>query len=393
MSAPAPRTTTGWFSWYWGPGLNLIYWQRRQSGHIVGAALERSRWIADLIAELPDTPAASGTELDSSTPLTIRLVEAGGGTVYEWGRFRPAESAAPTGQIRLSAPLEAWQLQIFAPLNVMTEDAGDAAHFNLLAGLVIAGFTLTVLAVIFYQQYARDVREATQRVSFVNQVSHELRTPLTNIRMYAELVGADLERLADVPDESQRRVGVIVAETGRLSRLIDNVLAFARQDRDTLTLSVRLCQIDEVVTNVLSRFQGSLNQLGIAAELDLQSPDPCLADPDAIEQILENLISNVEKYAAAEQWMKVTTRQEGGTSRITVADRGPGILPSDREQVFEPFWRASHELNQAAGTGIGLAIARHMARLHGGDLTLLDTDQGATFQLVLSTPPIPGADR
>ena len=390
-AVPSPtgaRPASGWFTWYWGPGLNLMYWQRRPAGHIVGAALERSRWIADLIGGLPDTSAPTGDE--SSTPLKIRLVEAGGDVVYEWGQFLPEPSAVPSGQIRLSKPLEAWQLHVFAPLSELTQSADDAAYFNLLAGLTVAGVALTVLALIFYQQYARDMREAGQRVSFVNQVSHELRTPLTNIRMYAELIDSDMEKLADVSEESQRRVGVIVAETGRLGRLIDNVLTFARQERNALQLSVRRCEVDGVINSVVARFQGSLDQLNIITELDLHAEEPCLADPDALEQILENLISNVEKYAATGQWMQLTSGQQDGRTTVTVADRGPGIPTHVRDRVFEPFWRASDDLNQAAGTGIGLSIARQMARLHGGDLTLAPSPQGTTFRLELSTPPVLG---
>jgi signal transduction histidine kinase len=209
-------------------------------------------------------------------------------------------------------------------------------------------------------------------VSFVNQVSHELKTPLTNIRMYADLVEADLDGLPDeAADEIRPRLGVIQSESERLCRLIANVLTFARRQRKTLRLSPAPCCIDEVVQDVVARFRPALERLGVECEFSAGAGKIVSADADVVQQIVGNLISNVEKYAAAGQWMSIATREEGGRTIITVADRGPGIAPALRELIFEPFWRGDHGIHGVAGTGIGLAIARELARLHGGDVTLV----------------------
>ena len=106
--------------------------------------------------------------------------------------------------------------------------------------------------------------------------------------------------------------------------------------------------------------------------------------------ILCNLISNVEKYAADGKSLLLETsqREEGASvvSTITVSDHGAGIPDQHREQVFKPFWRAGDQLSDAAGTGIGLSISRDLARLHGGDLILLNTHPGCQFQTQLRTP-------
>jgi signal transduction histidine kinase len=90
--------------------------------------------------------------------------------------------------------------------------------------------------------------------------------------------------------------------------------------------------------------------------------------------------------------MSVTTRQKDGRTVITVADRGPGVDPALRGEVFQPFRRGDHGVSGVAGTGIGLSIARQLARLHGGDVTLIETPQGATFQVELATPEAAGED-
>lgn len=378
--APA-RQAGDWFVWNWGPGINLIYWQRRENGHIVGVAVERSRWIADIIAELPDTPnIVQGAE---SVPSRIQIVESGKDVIYKWGPFDPAFEEPPTTEIRLSSPLSAWQLQTFVPMQLMT--AGRSGTFNLIAGLVISGLALIGLAYAIDLQFGRELREASRRVSFVNQVSHELRTPLTNIRMYAELLDRDLDSLEENIEQPRRRLSVILSESQRLTRLIGNVLAFARQEKQTLRVCRKEVIVDEIIQSVLDSFRPSLEQKEIEVELDLNAAQSVMIDPDILEQILGNLISNVEKYAADGKWMKIHSSQSAQAIKLAVSDHGPGIDPSNHGKVFEPFWRASDELSQSAGTGIGLTIVRFLARLHGGDVQVQSTDVGIQFEVNIGT--------
>ena len=134
-----------------------------------------------------------------------------------------------------------------------------------------------------------------RRVGFVNQVSHELRTPLTNIRLYAEL----LERRLDEDEENRSYLDIIVAECARLSRLIGNVLTFARRSRGALTVHPVEGSVDETLRSVADQFRPSFEAKGMEIALDLDAPRPFAFDPDAVEQIVGNLLSNVEKYAAA----------------------------------------------------------------------------------------------
>jgi signal transduction histidine kinase len=111
-----------------------------------------------------------------------------------------------------------------------------------------------------------------------------------------------------------------------------------------------------------------------------------MLDPDAVEQIVGNLLSNVEKYAPGAP-VTVTTALEGDRAILTVHDGGLGIPPGEREAVFAPFVRLSDRLTEGvAGTGIGLTIARTLARLHGGELRIVATDVGACFEATLAAP-------
>ena len=376
----APDQAYGWYTWYWGSGLNLIFWRRSPVGHVFGIELNRARLLADIIAELPDTDPAD-PKLPSGR---IRMVNAKGEAIYQWGRYEPPKDMRPAAQVALSPPLGAWRLDYFAP----PADSGGGLVLNLIAAGVVIGVALIILAVYFYRESAREIREAMQRVSFVSQVSHELKTPLTNIRMYAEL----LEN--EVPEDDEKaaqHLGIVVSESQRLSRLINNVLTFARKQRDKLTLRPSPGAVDDLVASVIESFTPALESRDVTVTFNSGAAETVRFDADAVEQILGNLFSNVEKYAAAGGAMDVASRQEGDTTTITVSDKGPGIPRDQREKVFDPFHRLSDKLTDGvAGTGIGLSLARDLARLHGGDLRLVPSEEGASFEVTLNTPRAEG---
>ncbi|HRA86853.1 MAG TPA: HAMP domain-containing sensor histidine kinase [Planctomycetaceae bacterium] len=380
---PQLPASDGWFVWYWDRGLNLVYWQRRPTGHIVGAALERSRWIADVIAVLPETM-ETGTAADRLNN-SCRVVNAASETVYDWG-LEIEENAVPFCEIPVAAPLASWRLQCFVPESQMLAGSGRSAIISLTTGLSAFTLTLVVLAWLLYRDYSRDIREATQQVSFVNQVSHELKTPLTNIRMYAELLGRDLDEAdQEYAARPRARLDVITSEAQRLSRLIGNVLTFARQKRKTLEPRPRDTNVSDLVHQIVDRFGPSLSEHGIVATVEASTGQTLSVDPDFVEQILGNLINNVEKYAASGKQLIVRCGVTASRATINVIDAGPGIPVEHRASVFLPFTRLSNDVRASTGTGIGLSIARDLARLHRGDVTLMDAPQGCWFRVELGS--------
>lgn len=378
-----PSASSGWFVWYWERGLNLIFWQRRPSGHVVGAALERARWMSDLLADLPETRVA-GHGTQSSFPSQFRLVNAGSDSVYRWGEFKTETADEPLVEVAVAEPLAAWRLQCFVPDEQFAIGTGRSAYVGLAGGLLAVAVAVAACAALLWRDYSRDMRQASQQVSFVNQVSHELKTPLTNIRMYAELLERDLDSLDDeTAGRSRQRLDVILGEGQRLSRLIGNVLTFARQQRRTLEPQLTEVLVDEVLQRTLERFRPSLDELQIEVVTELAASEPARIDADFLEQIVGNLISNVEKYATSGKSLRISSRVENDSVIVDVADAGSGIPKSDRDRVFAPFIRGSNEINAVAGTGIGLSIARELARLHGGDLMLLESATGCVFRIVL----------
>ena len=383
---PAPfLPSNGWFVWYWDRGLNLIYWQRRPSGHIVGAALERARWISDLISWLPETDRSASKQESSDVQTAFRVLSSSSEVVYEWGDDVTTD-AVPFCEAPVAAPLASWRLQCFIPPDQIATGGGRSAYLGFAAGLGAFAITLTSLAWLLYRDYSRDMREASQQVSFVNQVSHELKTPLTNIRLYADLLEHDLEQVeADQSEKPLRRLEVISSEAQRLSRLIGNVLTFARQQRDTLQLHPVSVNVIELVRQIADRFTPSLQNHGIEIQVSGEPGNDLWLDPDFVEQILGNLISNVEKYAATGRRLEIRVAVSSGLATIDVIDLGPGIPAAHRASVFQPFSRLSSDLRASTGTGIGLSITRELARLHGGDVELKDSATGCWFQVRLKS--------
>ena len=375
--------STGWHVWYWGDGIQMMLWARDgQRTH--AAEINRARLLADLIAELPETDVLA-PELAEGR---IRLADSAGRLLYQWGSFEAGDDAQPIASLAVGAPLGAWSLQYHAPASVFGSAAAGGFLLNLAAALAVLGAAVIGLSYYFYREQSRDMNEAAQRVSFVNQVSHELKTPLTNIRMYAEL----LEKDVDEPSERLRRhLGVIVSESQRLSRLIGNVLTFSRKQREALELRRNPGVVDDVLRGVLDHFRPALDAKQIEVEFKPGAGESVSMDADAVEQIVGNLISNVEKYGAEGKHMEISSRHDGDTVAIAVADLGPGLRSRERQRIFEPFYRVSNALTEGvSGTGMGLAISRDLARLHGGDLELVPSERGACFRVTLDCPAVEG---
>ncbi len=364
----------GWYTWFWGNGLNLAYWLQTANGTVLGADLDTTRIKSDLIVLLPDTSVA---EISDDR---IRLIDSGGDMVYQWGSYSITDSDIPLQRLSLSPPLSGWNLEYFSPKNTSLI---SYKRFHVLGIVAIFTVCLGLMALYLYREFRHDAIMAAQRVNFVNQVSHELKTPLTNIRMYAEL-------LDDAVDEegstTKHYLNVITTESQRLSRLISNVLSFGRSERQHLKLQTCATHVSDVINKCIETFRPGLEQKNVKIIYKKSEFPEVEIDPDALEQILNNLIGNVEKYAATGGYLEITHEINSDNTIIQVIDHGPGIPMKEQQNIFEPFYRISSKLSDGvSGTGIGLNIARQLARLHDGDIVLIKTEQGSCFEITLPT--------
>jgi signal transduction histidine kinase len=218
---------------------------------------------------------------------------------------------------------------------------------------------------------------------FVSSVTHELKTPLTSIRMFAEMLQGenDLDRA-----RVQRYARIIESESIRLARQIDNVLDFSKIERGTKDYRFETVDLAALVDGVLETVEHQLTSAGFSLERTDDGHELTLvADRDAIAGAIVNLVSNAIKYSGADRSIAVRTYRLDGHAAVAVTDRGIGLSESDRARVFEPFFRAESAKNSgAAGTGLGLALIRHVVEAHGGSVEIESRlGVGSTFTLLL----------
>ncbi len=373
-----------WQVWYMDEGSQLILWFSRSDGSSLGVLLERVRWVADLTASLPDSLLTVGGD-ESVSPGFTALVDEAQQIVYRWGDDGD-RSDRPLAAISLSAPLSRWSLEFHADEALLPPAQSATTLYVSLLGL---GVALLALGSFVLTSVGRQMNAARRRVSFAGQVSHELRTPLTNIRLYAELAEADLESLPEGASRDQlaRRLSVIDSESRRLGRLVSGVLEMIQDNRKRRGPRIRQVNPDDLIDQTVKQFSPSFESVGLAVHRVAEADESVGLDPDILEMVLVNLLSNVEKYSHGGKRVDVESRLTDGQLWVSIRDHGPGIPRHKQRYVFRPFSRLDDSIDAPSGTGIGLTIARSAAQRHGGDLCLVPTSQGTRFDLTLPVTP------
>ena len=214
--------------------------------------------------------------------------------------------------------------------------------------------------------------------SFLSDASHELRTPLAGMQANAELL------LREDPDRAEReRVAVaLVRESRRAARLVDDLLTMARLGHGDV--SVRAERVDLRTLAEPEANRARLLAPGLTVEVTGDGTAEVTGDPVRLGQIITNLLDNARHATAGRGTVTVTVRRTGDRVMLDVADSGPGVAAADRELIFERFGRGDASRSRhTGGAGLGLPIARGLARAHGGDLTYLPGGPGARFRLDL----------
>ncbi|KQP95973.1 MULTISPECIES: HAMP domain-containing sensor histidine kinase [unclassified Rathayibacter] len=227
------------------------------------------------------------------------------------------------------------------------------------------------------EQAERTAVAAERRMrAFVSDAAHELRTPVAGIQ-----AAADALVRADGSEEDRERLSVhVVRESLRAGRLIQDMLLMARLD-EGLAVEPRALDVIPVAEAAIERQLLHRPELVVALHPPAEAPH-ALADPDRLGQILGNLLENAARFARSR--VDVTLSSTPGTVVLTVDDDGPGVAAPDRERVFDRLVRLDDARNRAdGGSGLGLPIARGLARALGGDLVCLEGPAGARFRVTL----------
>ncbi len=202
---------------------------------------------------------------------------------------------------------------------------------------------------------------------FMSSVTHELRTPLTSIRALAELIRDE----ADMPAaQRQQFIGIIVTETERLSRLVNQVLDMAKIESGHAEWHITTVDLRELLQSAVTITAELFRERDTTVLLDLPDEAPTLqADADRLLQVMLNLLSNAAKFVPATGGeVRIGLRTDARGATVTVQDNGPGIPPEQRGVIFDRFRQGGDAMNRPQGTGLGLPISQEIVKHFGGRL-------------------------
>ena len=331
-----------------------------------------------VVDRLPSSPRMYGG-LESTRHLAIAVMDESGREVAHVREAAPLQTAR-TGF--MSGPFEGYQVRIAptatSPVAFAERLVGIEVAFIGLLALVLLGATFVGARYIL-----RQIELVTAKTSFVSNVTHELKTPVAVIKLAVETL--ELGRFRGEA-EREKYLRTIMRESDRLAQLVDNILDFSRLEAGQRTLQHAPVDMRDVVNAAMDGFRLRLEDAGFKYEVDLPEQVPqVLGDGRALQHCLLNLLDNAVKYSRDRKEVRVSVDSYDGQVALSVADRGIGIPPEERERIFEKFARVETGLvHDVKGAGLGLSLVDMLVRAHHGRVELTSTPgEGSTFTILL----------
>ncbi len=278
----------------------------------------------------------------------------------------------------VTAPDGTRQGLVFFQLSLRDNDAFISSVMSQVYLVTCATLFLVILLLLNHLRFSRFALRATKleevdrmKDDFVSMASHELKSPITILRGYTDLMKGDLASPETDATRNQvaEYVGNMEATLERLGTLVDDILNVSRLEQNRLPITVASSDLGDMLAPLVLDYSVAAEKKGLELSYVPMPGLTVLADPDRVKQIFVNLLSNAVKYTPKGA-VGVTVTEERDTVSVTVADSGLGISAEDMKHLFSKFYRVrSAETERISGTGLGLWIAREIARKMGGDLT------------------------
>lgn len=391
FSTLTARSDEGMVSRFVQDRLELIFWIRPpEAPEMIFGCLVEAANLGDLWTRLFAGGREAGSTGDNP-PFVLALLD---------DKARPVGTrpAGETGRAwkmpfvasEIGEALPHWEAALY--LATPTAIIDTARGFRRTLSFTIVG-ALALIALggwLVVADVRRQLALAQQKTDFVSNVSHELKTPLTSIRMFAEL-------LHDRPPPQEKQgqyLRIITVEAERLTRLINNVLDFAKLERKQRRFEKKALDLHALIARVWEGQEMHLQEAGFATKWEAEpGPYPVVGDEDALAQILVNLLSNAEKYSRETKEVELVTWIEDGRVNMSVLDRGLGVPDGEEKKIFEAFYRAHDSLSSGIqGSGLGLTLACRLAAEQGGDVHY-ERRQGGGSRFTLRVPLAAKSDR
>lgn len=384
-----------WAVWWTGDAMGVLLVAPLLLSLLATSAPSRVDWrsVAELVALLAATGLVAVLLFQNQLGIEYLVVPL---VVLAAWRFRllgaalaalVASSVAIWAAIHGTGPFEGESL-IENMITLQVFNVSVAVASFLLAGYVQTRERQEEMARLYAA--ARAATEA--KTQFLHMAAHELRTPISVVTGYLAMLADG--SLGSAPDRWQHPLEVLAGKAKELNTIVTDLLEASRIEANALPVNTRLVDLRTVIEGAANRAKAraSLMQGEIKIRLP-RRPVTIEADPELVGRVLDNLLNNGLTYNANEPRVRVDLRTEGENAVVRVSDNGAGIPEDERERIFERFHRTNDPAFQtAAGTGLGLFIARELAQRHGGSLAVESSrlGEGSVFALTL---PLASAER
>jgi heavy metal sensor kinase len=245
------------------------------------------------------------------------------------------------------------------------------------------GDEIDQLALTFNQMLDRIQALLTEIREMTDHIAHDLRSPLTRIRGTAEVT---LTTARSIP-EYETMAANTIEECDRLLDIINTMLLISKTESGVGPLRMETIDLPHLIQGACELFSPTAEDKGIRLVCDLPDQGALEGDTRMIQRLLSNLLDNAIKYTPPQGMVTVSLQEQGERFSLSIKDTGIGIAPEDLPHIFERFYRGDQSRSQE-GVGLGLSLARAIARAHGGDIrTTSRPDQGSTFEVFLPKSP------
>jgi two-component system phosphate regulon sensor histidine kinase PhoR len=226
------------------------------------------------------------------------------------------------------------------------------------------------------------------RAAFIDNLSHELRTPLSTVSLLAETLAREAE-INDIPPRMRDRIAKIEVETGHLVQMVNELLDLARIEGGSQLDMADGVDIGRLAESSVERLRLFAERQGVALAVAVEPGVPRIRGDEArLGQVVVNLVHNAVKFSPDGGDVRVTVGQTPDAVQVAVVDHGIGIAASDRDRVFERFYKTDRARVRGGGTGLGLSIARHIVEAHGGRIRVESEEgRGSTFSFTIPLVP------
>jgi len=258
---------------------------------------------------------------------------------------------------------------ITQPLQTISQSARQLA-FGEFPPIKLEGPAEVQLLASVINSMDQQVRDSIQsQKDFVANVSHEFKTPLTSIQGFAQAI---FDEVVQTQDQRQHAAQVILEETDRLNYLVNDLLTLAKLDAGTIRFDMRDISLNPILKKIIEKFEYRIASKGITVDLDLSEEYSVHGDGERITQVFNNLVDNAVKFTPVNGKIKISVSGDKRYSVISVHDNGGGIAEEDISKVFERFYQVdkSRGRNETRSIGLGLSIAHHIVRAHGGEISV-----------------------